>query len=221
MSIWDILTRYQEGLMRGLLGTLRLCAIIWSTGLIAGGLIGVGAAHWRRTLGYASRAVSFLLAGIPALVMLFWMHYPLQSMMGVVVDPFYTAAFSLALINTFTVSEIVKNVLVDFPSEYVLAARVCGVPPTTTLLRIKLPIVLRQMLPSLLMVQVTMLQMTLFASLISVNEIFRVAQQINAQIYRPIEVYSALALFFLAVCLPLNGLAVWLKWRFTRDISDR
>ena len=56
------------------------------------------------------------------------------------------------------------------------------------------PIVLRQMIPGLLMIQVTMLQSTLFASLISVDEIFRVAQRINAVVYRPIEVYTALGL---------------------------
>ena len=63
--------------------------------------------------------------------------------------------------------------------------------------------------------------MALFASLISVNEIFRVAQQINAQIYRPVEIYTALGVLFLVVCLPLNGLALWLKARFTRDLSER
>ena len=66
-----------------------------------------------------------------------------------------------------------------------------------------------------------MLQCSLFASLISVDEIFRVAQRINATIYRPVEIYSALALLFLAVCLPLNGLALWLRMRFTRDLSEK
>jgi len=71
------------------------------------------------------------------------------------------------------------------------------------------------------MIQVNMLQATLFASLISVNEIFRVAQQINSQIYRPVEIYTALGLLFLAICLPLNGLALWLKAKYTRDNSER
>ena len=64
------------------------------------------------------------------------------------------------------------------------------------------------------------LTLPLFASLISVEEIFRVAQRINAQIYRPVEIYTALGLFFLAVCLPVNGLAYWLQKRYTRNISE-
>jgi len=66
-----------------------------------------------------------------------------------------------------------------------------------------------------------MLQATLFASLISVEEIFRVSQRINSTIYRPVEIYTALALFFLAVCLPINLAAAYLKKRYTRDLSER
>jgi polar amino acid transport system permease protein len=69
--------------------------------------------------------------------------------------------------------------------------------------------------------QVGMLHATLFASLISVEEIFRVSQRINSTIYRPVEIYTALALFFLMVCLPINLLAAYLKKRYTRDLSER
>jgi ABC-type amino acid transport system permease subunit len=66
-----------------------------------------------------------------------------------------------------------------------------------------------------------MLQLTLFASLISVEEIFRVAQRINATIYQPVEIYTALAIFFLIICLPLNGLAIYLKKKYTLNLSEK
>jgi len=154
-------------------------------------------------------------------VFLFWLHYPLQAILGVVIDPFYTAAAALSTINVFAVADLVRAVLADFPSQYVVAAKVCGLSDRQTLLRIQLPIIFRQILPGLLMIQVNMLQATLFASLISVDELFRVAQRINATIYKPVEIYTALAVFFLAICLPLNGLAIWLRSRFTRDLSEQ
>jgi len=137
-----------------------------------------------------------------------------------VIDPFYTASFALSLINVFMVCDIVRNAVADFPRQYLVAARVCGMSRLDALRHIEAPIIFRQILPPLLMAQVTMLQCTLFASLISVDEIFRVAQRINATIYRPVEIYTALGLLFLAVCLPLNGLAIWLKARFTRNLSE-
>jgi ABC-type amino acid transport system permease subunit len=163
---------------------------------------------------------SFVLSGLPVLVLLFWLHYPLQSMLGVVVDPFYTASAALSLVNAVLVADVVKSTLRDFPNQYVIAAQVCGLSARDTITLIQIPIMLRQMLPGLLTIQVTMLQSTLFASLISVDEIFRVAQRINAMVYRPIEIYTGLGLLFLAICLPLNGIALYLRRRYTRDLSE-
>jgi ABC-type amino acid transport system permease subunit len=54
-----------------------------------------------------------------------------------------------------------------------------------------------------------------------VQELFRVTQQINSLIYKPIEIYTALAVFFIAICLPLNLLAYWLKKKYTRNLSEK
>jgi polar amino acid transport system permease protein len=220
VTVLDILVRYHEGLLAGLRVTLALCLVVWSAGLVLGTAAGVLAARFRHGVGWPVRGVSFLLGGIPLLVLLFWLHYPAQSLLGVVIDPFLTAAFTLSLVNVFLVADIVRNAVADFPQQYRVAAQVCGISRLRALRHIEGPILFRQVLPSLLTTQVTMLQCTLFASLISVDEIFRVAQRINAQVYRPVEIYTALALLFLAVCLPLNGLALWLKARFTRDLSE-
>ena len=221
MSVFDILVKYREGFLSGLGVTLQLCLIIWTLGILLGATLGALCNRWKISVGIPARIVSFTLGGIPVLVLLFWLHYPVQSIFNVVIDPFYTAAATLSLINIFSVSDLVRQVLNDFPNQYVVAANVCGLTPRQTTLNIKLPIVLRQVLPGLLILQVSMLQATLFASLISVDEVFRIAQRINSQVYRPVEIYSALAFFFLAICLPLNGLALWLRTKFTRDLSEQ
>ena len=221
MSVLDILTRYQSALSNGLIVTFQLALIVWFAGLSIGTLLGVLGAKWNLFIGIPSRVLSFALSGVPILVFLFWLHYPMQTMLGVVIDPFITAALTLTIINAFAVADVIRGVLSDFPKQYVTAGMVCGMTPVQLLIYIQLPIVLRQTVPVLLMIQVNMLQATLFASLISVPEIFRVAQQINSQIYKPVEIYTALGILFLCICLPLNGLALWLKARFTRDFSEK
>jgi His/Glu/Gln/Arg/opine family amino acid ABC transporter permease subunit len=220
LILFQILRDYHEAILGGLWMTLKLSLVIWSSGLIVGTLVGIASDKWRKGVGVPLRFGSFVLSGLPVLVLLFWLHYPLQSMLGIVVDPFYTAATALSLVNAVLVAEVVKATLRDFPHQYLIAAQVCGLSGRDTIMLIQIPIILRQMLPGLLMIQVTMLQSTLFASLISVDEIFRVAQRINAMVYRPVEVYTALGGFFLAICLPLNGLALYLRRRYTRDLSE-
>ena len=221
MTVLEIMTKYRAELLYGFSVTLKLCLLIWPIGIFAGTLLGAAGARWKIIVGFPSKGISFVLSGIPVLVFLFWMHYPLQTMLDVVIDPFYTAVAALSIVNTLLVSDMIRGVLNDFPSQYIMAARVCGLSHSETFRRIQLPIVLRQVIPNLLLIQVSVLQMTLFASLISVDEIFRVAQRINSQAYRPVEIYTALAILFLVVCLPMHGVAYWLKARYTRDTSER
>lgn len=220
MTVINILLQYREGLVSGLVVTLQLCLIVWSTGLILGTLLGVLGSRWQPWIGHISRAMAFCLSGIPIIVLLFWLHYPAQAVMQVVIDPFITAATALSIVNLFAVSEIIRTALNDFPNEYVIAAKVSGFSPWNGLIYIQIPLLLRQAVPTLLIAQVNVLQATLFASLISVNEIFRVTQRINAIIYKPVEIYTALGIFFLAVCLPLNGFAYWFRDKFTRKTSE-
>jgi polar amino acid transport system permease protein len=221
MDMLDILVRYRRELLTGLKVTLQLCLWIWPIGIVAGTLLGVCGVRWPLVIGAPSRAASFVMSGMPVLVFLFWLHYPLQYELNVVIDPFYTAVVALAIVNMFLVADLIRGVLQDFPSQFVQAAQACGLTPRDTVLRIQLPIVARQVLPHLLLIQVGALQATLFASLISVDEIFRIAQRINSQEYRPVEIYTALAALFLAVCLPLHGLAHWLRRRYTRNLSEK
>ena len=221
MSIWSIIYTYKEGLLAGLLGTLGLSLIIWLSGLIFGVLFGAFAHRQKESAGWFLKILSFLLASTPVLVLLFWLHYPLQALLGVVIIPFVTAALALSIINIVSVAQIVRDALDDFPSQYSLAGKVCGLTEKEIFLKIQLPIIFRQTIPQFLTLQVTMLQLTLFASMISVQELFRVAQQINSIIYKPIEIYTALAIFFISICLPLNLFAHWLKINYTRNFSEK
>src|ERR1017187_4479955 len=191
VGVFDILSRYRVDFLLGLWVTLKLCLLIWPIGIIAGTAVGVAAARWKDTVGWAARAVSFFLSGIPILVFLFWLHYPFQTMLGVVIDPFYTAVAALSIVNLFLVADLIRDVLLDFPTQYLKAAYVCGLTHRETLLHVQLPIIFRQVVPGLLSIQVSILQASLFASLISVDEIFRVSQRINAQVYRPVEIYRS------------------------------
>ena len=210
-TVLNIIVQYREGLLSGLIVTIELSLIVWASGVVIGALLGALSAQYPNKIGNPSRIASFILSGIPILVLLFWLHYPLQEILGIVVNPFITSAFALSLVNIFAVAEIVRVALIEFPNQYIVAGKVCGLKNREIFKKIQFPIIFRQIIPNILTTQVVMLQLTLFASLISVEEIFRVAQRINASIYKPVEIYTALAFFFLIICLPLNGLAMFLK----------
>lgn len=221
MSVFEIIDKYKVAFGHGILVTLNLCLFIWTSGLLGGSLLGFLGQRYKYLIGVPVRIFAFILTGIPVLVFLYWLHYPFQQMIGRNFDPFITTAVALSLVNIFSVATTVRNAIENLPEQYVEAATVCGITSRKRFLQIELPIIFRYVLPSFLIMQVNMLHLTLFGSLISVNEIFRVSQQINSQIYQPVEIYTALGLFFLLVCLPVNGVAMYLKVKFARNISER
>jgi polar amino acid transport system permease protein len=220
MSTLDIIINYHEAILRGLWETICLCVIVWFLGIVLGIAIGIAAGKWREHVGVGLQVIAFIAAGVPVLVLLFWLYYPFQRYLGISVSPFWTAVIGLSFVNTLAVAMAVRNVVVEFPQQFIIAAKVCGMPPLAILYHIEIPICLRQLIPTLLTIQVSILQMSLFASLISVEELFRVVQRINSLEYQVVGVYSALAVFFLVVCLPLNGIAWYLRVKFTRRVSE-
>lgn len=218
-SLFD---RYSTALLDGAITTLELAMIIWLLGLVIGAPLGIlrGSQSSGATKGLLQVAV-LALSSVPILVYLLWAHYPLQAGLGVSVPPFLTAAVVLTLYNALTVSELVQGALKDFPVAFEMAARVNGLRRGVFAKEILAPIVFRAALPGYLGSQVAALHLTLFASLISVDELFRVAQRINSIEYNAVEVFSVLAIFYFCLSFPLLLFSKWAESRLSQIGLDR
>ncbi|MFW6148047.1 MAG: ABC transporter permease subunit [Thermodesulfobacteriota bacterium] len=221
MDTFDLIIKYHQALLGGLKVTLSLCLIVWASGILIGGLFGAIGAAQPKTIGRPLEFISYFVRAIPVLVLLFWFHYPFQYLLGITIAPFITAAITLSLMNIVLTSDLVRGVLLQFPESYVEAAKVCGLKHTQAVLHIKLPILLRELIPQIMGLMILMLQMSLFASLISVEELFRVAQRINSIEYKPVEIYTGMAFFFVLICLPINAWVTWLQSRFQKMYSSQ
>jgi His/Glu/Gln/Arg/opine family amino acid ABC transporter permease subunit len=204
MGIVRVILDYRDAYIAGLYVTLKLCGIAWVGGLVCGSAVALAAEWLPRLVAWPVAVFSRITEAIPILVLLFWLHYPVQSALGVVIDPFITTVALLTVLNTLAVFGILHAAILKVSVELVELARVSGVTRPRTFWRIKFPLALRSAIGSLTSSQVNVLQLSIFGSLISVGELFRTSQRINAQIYKPVEVYTGLAVFFLIVCLPLN-----------------
>jgi polar amino acid transport system permease protein len=206
--VFYVLFRYRQALLGGALTSIELAAISWSAGLLLGTPLGIWrASHSRGTARSSVALFSIVASSIPVMVYLLWCYYPLQTLLHINVTPFATAAFVFAFYNVLIIGEIVRGAVADLPVSLWASARVCGVPRAVYVRYILLPLGLRAALPGYLASQVGALHMTLFASLISVNELFRVVEQINAVEYSAVSVFSVLALFYFVLSFPLLILA--------------
>lgn len=189
-------------LLAGLRTTLLLAGLAWAIGLPLGvvlGYAGSRSTEVRQTL----IAGSHVILVTPFLVLLFWAHYPLQVMLGVVIPPFTTAAALLALYVTLCVAAIVARSLVDVIAEFGEMGRALQLHPRIFARRVAFPLAAQRAMKTMFIVAIASIQMTMFSSLIGVEDLFRAAQRVNANVSRPIEVFTAMAVLYLVVCTPL------------------
>ncbi|MEL6361820.1 MAG: ABC transporter permease subunit [Pseudomonadota bacterium] len=213
----EILIQNWAGFSRGALVTLHLTLWVWLIGLLLGVPFGWFRGQLVNRSGEAGVSLIFLALGsVPVLVYLFWFHFPVQEVLGVVWPPFITSALVLGIFNSFMVSDVVRSALAEFPKEYEDVARTNGLSYRTYLREIKGPLILISSLPAYLATQVAAMHTTLFASLISVEELFRQAQRINSVEYKPVEIYSVLILFYFAFSFPLMLASRFLERRFNK-----
>lgn len=216
--MFHILSQFGAAFLTGLLQTLRIALMVWGIGLVAG-CFGAYAVHCGlQTYRSILQSLVFFTSNIPVIILLMWSYYPLQRIIGVSVSGTTTTICVLAILNSLSVANLTLKALDKFPHELENAARSLGIPPRDLFISIKLPIMLEHLLPALIGLQLSMLHMTLFGSLLSVDELFRTSQRIIAQTYQPIQVYSALAVFFLLVGAAVH---LFLEWWKRRNLLTR
>jgi polar amino acid transport system permease protein len=221
MSIFEIFLTYKEGFLQGLGVTLKLCLMIWIIGILVGTAFGVLGAKYNRSFGLITKIISTFISGVPVIVLLYWLYYPMQQEFQIDIPAFNIAVFAFSFVNIFIVSDLVRNAIKDLPNQFLLSAKVSGLSERTILTKIQIPLIFKQLLGPVLLVQISMLQNSIFASLINVDEIFRQIQRINALVYKPIELYTALAMFFIIITVPLILIAYYLKRKYAKDYSER
>lgn len=206
-------------LAAGAVHTLGLFAVAWICGLP----LGLGAA-FAAFFGILSprflKLVSFGFAAIPLLVVLFWVHYPLQAILDVVWPAALTASAVLVVFVAVSTADALFDSFKLSDARFGEMATVLGLQSQVYARRILVPNGLQIALPRLLIAAVSTIHLTMFASLIGVEELFRVTLRLNAQYLKPVELFSSMALFYIVLCGPLYMLAMLTRQKLTEAGID-
>ena len=158
--------------------------------------------------------VSFF-RGTPLLVQLLLIYYLLPSI-GLDVPSEVAAITGMALCTAAYQAEIMRGGLGAVPKGLLEAADMTGFSTAQTFRRIQLPIAFRLTLPALISEAIMMLKSSSLVSVVGVIELTRMAQDLAASTYRPLELYAAAGLIYLVINLVVallgTGLEARMKW---------
>ena len=220
MYHWDfgILWTYRTLLIAGLAYTLLFTMICVVLGLLIGLVTGVGRLSKHRFVSVPLRAYVEVFRCTPVLVQLVWFYYALPVLSGIQISAVAAATLCLSLYGGAFYSEIIRGGIISSDSGQIEAARALGMRGHQILRRIVLPQALKRMVPPLMSQSIMQLKNTSLLSVLAVPDLLYQGQVIAHETYRPLELYTFIAVAYFAVLLPVT---MWAKrLEFSAPVSE-
>src|ERR1700742_1702792 len=202
--VWDfgILTKYSHLFWVGLGWTMAYTVGTILLGTLIGLVVGILRLKRWRGIDWLLLAYIEAFRCTPLLVQIIWFYYAFPVLIGVNI-PAHAAAISvLSLYGGAFYAEIVRGSIESIHVGQWDAARALGLSPWRVLRLVILPQPLKPMLAPYVNQSVTQLKNTSLVSVIAVPDLVYNATLINADTYRPLEVYTVVAMIYFAILFP-------------------
>lgn len=170
---------------------------------------------------FVSQAVVVIvefLRGTPLLVQLVYIYYVFPNI-GIHIDPITSGILGLGLNYSAYVSEVFRSSINSIDRGQKEAALSLGYTPVHAMMKIIIPESLRISVPPLGNYVVAMVKDTSLTSVIAVTEILKEANILATTTFQVTEAYTAAAIIYLAISLPLSGLVKLAEWRANRNVA--
>ncbi len=217
--VWEFgaIARYQTLLYEGLANTLHLTILAYLFGLPIGIVLALGRLSRLRWLGVGVGFVIDFFRCTPSLVQLFWFFFALPRLTGIRLSPFEASLICLTILSSAFVAEIFRGGIVSIERGQWEGARALGMSYRSIMARIILPQAVKRMIPVFLERAIELLKTSTIAAAISYPDLLFQANEISHRTYRPLEVFTTVALIFLIVVTIGSQLTRLLERRLARS----
>ncbi len=207
---WDVIPNNLDFLMSGLQMTLIISAIALVFAMIGGLLLAL--VDMSRYL--AVRAIGLVIGEVirntPILVQLLWVYYVLPIVFNIRISSLAAILIGLSVYMAAFMSEVYRSGIQAVPKGHREAAQVLGLTPFQSFRRIVLPQAIRFTLPPLASNFVQLIKFSSLGAVISVTEITRRGMELSSSTFRPLEIFSFIAIVYFFICWPLSmAIRIW------------
>ena len=182
---------------------MTICCVLISTSL--GFMISLLGLSGNRYTRWAYRGYVEVFRSIPPLVSIFWVYYGLPILIGVGLEPFPAGMIALSLYGSAFMAEIFRGGVQSIDRGQFEASHTLGLSFLDTMRFVIFPQALRRALPALGNQLVITLKMTSLVSVIGVSEVLRRGNELAVTEYRPLEIYTFVALQYLVLVLIVSA----------------
>lgn len=186
-------------LLQGAQLTIFIAALGLLGGFIIGFLAGVCRAYGPRVLNLLAQIYIELIRGTPIVVQVMFVYFALPLLANIRIDGLSAAIFAIAINSGAYLAEVVRGAFLSIPKGLSEAGLAMGLPMWRVLLKIVGPLAFRRLIPPLGNQCIVSLKDTSLFIVIGVEELTRKGQEIIAGNFRAVEIWTAVAIFYLVM----------------------
>lgn len=149
----------------------------------------------------------------PTLAQLLWVYYALPILTGIPLSAFVAGTITLACHYGANLAEVYRAGILAIPSGQTNAGLALGLTRAQTMRRIILPQAVTIMLPLIASQFIVLFKESALVSMISLEELMWHGQSLAGLTMRSVEVFSLVALIYVALTYPQTLLVNWLHRR--------
>ena len=198
---------YVPLIWRGIGVTMGYTAATVVAGLVLGLLAGLMRINTPWPIRFISRTYIEIFRCTPLLVQLVWVYYALPVLIGVELSAAMACFLTLSCYAGAFYAEIFRGGIESIDRGQWEAGRAIGMTRGRIFRKIVLPQAVQVMIPSFINQTVLQLKNTSLVSVVAVGDLLYQGTVISAAVFRPLEVYTAIAIIYFVILFPLTLLA--------------
>ncbi|MBQ0821163.1 amino acid ABC transporter permease [Microvirga terrae] len=208
MYTWDynILWGYRWLFLNGTLVTVALTIGVIILGLLVGLVTGLAQLSRFAAVRWASWFYIEVFRCTPLLVQLLWFYYALPILTGIEMTATTAAVLTLSLYGGSFYAEVIRGGIVSIDPGQSEAGLALGMTPARVMRRIVLPQAITRMMPPLMNQSIIQFKNTSLVSVLAVPDLVYQGQVAAMDTYRPLEVYTVIAVIYFIVLVPLTAI---------------
>jgi polar amino acid transport system permease protein len=212
-SDWGVVRDTWPHLMSGLVTTLQLTVITIVLSMILAVPVAVARMSAIEIVRWVAQIYIEIFRCTPMLVQLFWIYYALPALTGVTIPGFTSAVIALTANLTAFMAEAYRSGFQAVPVEQIEAGKMLRLNRLQQLRYIIVPQALRQQIPVILSLNISMFKDSALVSTIAVHDLMFQANQVAIETYRALEVFTAAAVIYFVIAFPASLLTSYLERR--------
>ncbi len=211
---FDIVWNNFSLLMEGVETTILLSLITMVLGTIIGLFVAIVRLKVRRIFALPLIIYVEVFRGTPGLIQIVWIYYCLPIVTGLQLDAFTSLVIAMALNVGSYLSEVFRAGIQAVNKGHIEAAAALGFRPGQITRRVVVPQAAYKMIPAIGNVFVSAIKLSSLCSVLGMAELMYQGQIIIANFFRPIEVFTVVAIIYLVMAYSTSLFMMYLEWKF-------